>query len=499
MNYVDGIDVYICGKKFEEVRFELRNKVFSCTSTFFLAYPDFLKSSFFDQGDQDTFLAYLVGERQSLVGSYYNGIFFGSTEVLMDLEDRFGDVSLIDGLSRLLDPMTGQQKNFLLSLATVVQTPVTYDCSEPSVVAGDSGDPLADLDSCDKSKVFVRKGLSKADIYYRGNFITSVHPQRLKMNEVYCLLSRLDQGTLVKKRDRSKEVIVVQGSKMHNMSGVWSDSFVQFLSDYGFSGIIKFVDFFEDPSQSRRGNFLVIRKKPSEVLDEATVFVDDCQLADAFLESQIDSRLWSRKKQGTFHFNFESRLFSTVDSILPFNRFTPCQCERCRCAAFISYRLDGYATFIRLQLELSKYGTVCVKERLEQRYSFVYNDQFDPRSISNVGFKNTSHQKQLKKYLEELRIPKAKMSPLESFVSSYKVRVQAYYDCFPNIVSRLDFDLLIADSLVSLRESGFPLHVLSQSCLNLPGYTFESWEDWFFFTRRPVDKKESRPLVKFKI
>jgi len=436
-----------------------------------------MQSRFFVDRSCDTYLAYVVGHSQSLTGAYYEGEFFGATEVMMDLEELFGDGSLIENLQKLSDPMNGQQKNFLIAIATVVQTPV----SSSPIVADSKNVVLKpemwrNFNLVQNDKVTIKRFVNKVEVSYNGREYGSFHPLLFDKNSVLQSIALKECGVSVQERRAAEEKILVMGSRMNIRSGVWHDQFAELLSDYGYRGWIKFVDFNEEPRRQMVGKFKCEWLFPKEKITGYTVLIDDAQLGDMISDVVPACRRYSLKKKGKGYFNFERRSFSLVDDILPFNIFTECQCERCSAAAFCAYRLGGYPAFQRIQLELSKLGPVCVKERLEERNSILAcPERFNPDKVN--------------RYKEELRKDEChyERSFIYQQLRDRKVYIAAYYSEFKgskHFQVYSDYDVAVVSNVISLVDIGFPNEIVSQENLELHGYDVEYREGWRFYTRK---------------
>jgi len=383
--------------------------------------------------------------------------------------------------------MNGQQKNYLVSLATVFQTSEKFDVNAEERI------PVGSWKKIDVvSDIRIERGM-KVKIWKGQNLLASFSPMLYESHRVLESIVLMKSGVTVHPFIPGKEEIFVKGSRMNSGSGVWHNRFVQFLSDYGVTGTVVFSDYNEEPGRALIGGIQAIWMYPPKISPQYTIMIDDSQLGDRVIHEEVFSEKYSRKKMGKKYFNFENREFSHVSDILPYNMFTECQCERCCAVAFVSYRLEGYATFLRIQSDLAFFGPVCVKERVERSRSLLYEMKHLPYGRRNE-----------KKYLKLLSEVKGEEMVsankwLASIVAGKSVYLAGYYKEFDqiHINRRSIIDLAVVSSVHALSEIGFPPAIMSKGKLPLPGYREKVVQDWYVYDRE--ERKFVGRSVKLKL
>jgi len=521
--------------------FKMKGNVYRLTEASLGMYPEIRNSSFWSGGEDHSFLSFFFSSDYSPVGARLNGVFFGIGQCRNDLNKLMGPGDFWDNLARFCDPSTGQQKNLLAALCTVCQPDLgaeklfvigptpdddlnrQYYCSS---VPDDSlirkyweKDPIS-LDQAgiierfchslphdsqffrfykDARKFFfvsrVGQGLFLdyyADrVWFRGSSILASFEQFLK--SIDC--RDVDPVAL---GDGSRLILV--GHSRGVGSGVWIDDFCQFVCD--FTPIQKVVAFdplcvpdkktFVSNGEGRKMDLISLKKvfdprSPIGRLYVNDILCDDAQMGNDLLSYVSLPLRFNLKKRGNLSFcHAETRTFSTIHPIMHRNAFSSCQCHQCRAISFISARTGGYSAFLRLQRLLSKFGPVCLREKVEEYFTSL-----------SPAFRGASSRIEKAKDVLGLGVPSVKGDDLaissdggnfnneikllcsgKSVVVTVPVALDVPHTRDPPL------DVVICDSDVVLQEFGFVPIVITRSDYLAPGYDRKRSGDWYIWTRK---------------
>jgi len=522
--------------------FSLKGKKFHVNPSFLEQYPFLKLSRFWVDRSEHVFLAWLFADQRDVLGATFEGRRYGMAWSRCHLSLFLGPGDFWDLLLLLLDPMNGQQKNFLLSLSTVVQTaysvaqPVSVDVNveqEESlspvipIEVEDAGAVVPDLvhmpsESGSVEHVLFSKlarhlprqySYTKKIAYSVDKYLKIRRGESVIEWEVYDFLRQLKKTFMfprllydpckscfrvyrylegysehVEISDKNVNITIL-GSKMGERSGVWHDPFVRLLSDYGYGGTVKFVDYFESVVTEVIGSFAVQHKKPGEddiPTSSSSILVHDAQTSDVVPDVDGLPPSYSLKKKGKDYFNFEHRSFSHSFPLWFRNLYTPCQCLRCCTVSFIATPLGGYPAFLRVQAELSRFGDVCIKERIEMYRSRIYAESSNismSYPLSSVGLEAAHH---LSMNVENGILVLPQYDPCLSSLKNKRVGIYAYYEnsSLPHRFNR-PYDAILTDNISFCIEVGCPPEVWSKDLMVVPGYQMrETKGNWRVFVKK---------------
>lgn len=516
--------------EFKEKReFFMKGKTYSVNYAIFSMYPHLWYSDFWYGGIEDSYLAFFLTDKPTPVGCYYRGKYYGISVCRSQLNKIFGPGDFWDQLDWFCDPATGAQKNYLAALCTVVQAPsVSIEVLGPkkdsSSLTGLSLDTI--LGRKTHGRLLTYEESSSLSCFLRqmpSEFILTRRLARRVCNSItidgtkYCIdlfgytlkvprtesfaldasaISRAVEGNELRSdmqeyfRNDPQEIIIV-GSKLGEKSGLWLDDFAAFISDLGFSKKIIAYDQFEDPSVKKVGSVTLERRR--ETFKGGTVnkiLVDDAQWDGKTMTYKTGKR-YNLKKRGYVPFcHGELRQFAYYQPCLSRNFFSLCQCLRCRSASYFASLTGGYSMFQRVQSELSKFGPVCVREKIEmyraENYSAKTSLVRRLRAEKNLGIPDNR--------IDGVEVIDTSHIPAWVKIDLINRRVGLFSSYalsgVPHSVSQ-PFEVIVTDRVSVIREFGFPDTIFSPIPLTIRGYDLtKNDKDWYKYSRSRL-KRES--------
>lgn len=288
--------------------------------------------------------------------------------------------------------------------------------------------------------------------------------------------------------------IAVVGSRMGLESGLWHESFNNFVETHHPGSKISYYDPLEQPSVEERPSLVVehIRAKAPTDL-KVDVLIDDAQVGETYAPLQFPlAKAFSLKKRGEFNFCIaERRFFSSVTPALFCSSMTMCKCQMCKSLSFVAQRYGGWPVWEKLRGYMANLGTVC-----------------DPSSYLRLQTETALATRRLKTGMaltkSELRLARPLDPPITEQQLYYDVltmrgSVYAYLNEWERMVFRRGepLDFVVLDSPETLTEVGMVPVIITKASLTLPGYRLKKTYGPYRWFERVIRVPEASRRLKF--